>query len=96
MNENEARDLLKYELEKFSKLPYEKLTTYIHQPSIIKNVGCGGRHYQVEIKIVWNQHYRQDVCVIGAIHDGGWRALLPLLESFIITPDGEIKDTRGI
>ncbi|MEE9421744.1 MAG: hypothetical protein V3V50_01165 [Gammaproteobacteria bacterium] len=96
MNESDARELLKSELEIFSRLPYAELTGYIHHASIIKNVESNGTHYQVEIKIVWNQRYRQDVCVIGAIHDGGWRALLPLLESYIVSPDGDVRNTKGV
>ena len=96
MNETDARELLKSELEKFYTLPYAELTKCVHHPSIIKNVEYNGIHYQVEIKIVWNRRYREDLCVIGAIHDGGWRALLPLLESFIVSPLGDIKDTKGI
>lgn len=96
MNEDDARELLKSELKKFYRLPYAQLASYIHQPSILKNVESKGTHYQVEIKIVWNQRYRQDICIIGAIHDGGWRALLPLLESIIIGPDGKIRETQGI
>ncbi len=96
MNEDDARELLKSELEKFYSLPYDELATHVHQPSVIKNVESKDTHYQVEVKIVWNQRYKQDICIIGAIHDGGWRAILPLLESIIVGPDGEIRNTKGI
>ena len=88
--------MLKSELERFYNLPYDELTAWVYKPSVIKNVQGNGAAYQVEVKVVWNQHVREDVCVIGAIHDGGWRALLPLLESFVVTPQGDIRDTRGI
>lgn len=96
MNEDEARELLKSELACFYTLSYQALTQHIHSPSVIRTIQHNGTPYQVEIKVVWNQRYREDVCVIGAIHDGGWRALLPLVESFVVTPQGEIRHTRGI
>ena len=96
MNEDDARELLKSELEKLHRLPYAELAEYIHQPSISKSVESHGTHYQVEIKVVWNHRYKQDICIIGAIHDGGWRTMLPLLESIIVGPDGEIRSTKGI
>jgi hypothetical protein len=42
----------------------------------------------VEISAVWDGRPGGDIRVIASIDDGGWRAFLPVTESFIIAPDG--------
>jgi len=35
---------------------------------------------------------RQTLRVMGSVDDGGWRALSPLTDSFILAPDGSFVD----
>jgi hypothetical protein len=49
---------------------------------------ASGRRYQVEIQAVWDDREGGDVRVMFGIDDGGWRAFLPLTDSFIIRRDG--------
>lgn len=43
---------------------------------------------QVEISVFWDDRPDSDIRVILSIDDGGWRAFLPVTDSFIIAADG--------
>ena len=47
-----------------------------------------GKQYQVEIEFFWDGKPDKNIRVMGAIDDGGLRAMMPLTESFILSPDG--------
>lgn len=61
-------------------------------------MGCGpivltirsddGTECCVEIEAFWDDRPDADVRVIFAIDDGGWRAFVPVTDSFIIAKDG--------
>jgi hypothetical protein len=36
---------------------------------------------------MWDDDYQQNIRVMGAVDDGGWRAFMPLTDSFIMAPD---------
>jgi hypothetical protein len=40
------------------------------------------------LKFFWDGREEENLRVIAAIDDGGWRALSPLSEDFIVAPDG--------
>ena len=42
----------------------------------------------VEINAMWDDKPNSDIRVIASIDDGGWRAFVPVSDSFIIAPDG--------
>lgn len=42
----------------------------------------------VEINAFWDDKPEGDIRVIASIDDGGWRAFVPVADSFIIAPDG--------
>ena len=89
MDKVEAQSLLAAELEIFRALTYAEL---------VKKIGTDARNYerkassevvyQVQIQFYWDGREGEDVRVLGAIEDGGWRAFLPLADSFIMGPDG--------
>ena len=47
-----------------------------------------GREYQLEIQYLIDDPRTDDVRVMVAIDDGGWRAFAPLCRDFVMSPDG--------
>jgi hypothetical protein len=61
----------------------------LNAPSVAFELrGPSGAEYQVEIEAVWDSRQKGHVRVIASIDDGGWRAFVPLCDSFIKAPDG--------
>ena len=58
------------------------------EPITSEFVADDGTDCQVEINVFWDHKPDGDIRVIFAIDDGGWRALLPVTDSFIIARDG--------
>lgn len=56
-----------------------------HQ-SVVK--GASGTDYQVDVQVVWDGEAHGNIRVIGSIDDGGWRAVVPLTDAFLLAPDG--------
>lgn len=42
----------------------------------------------VEINAMWDDKPDGNIRVIASIDDGGWRAFVPVSDSFIVAPDG--------
>jgi hypothetical protein len=42
----------------------------------------------VEVQVVSDGETHGNIRVIGSIDDGGWRAVVPLTEAFLLAPDG--------
>ena len=90
MNKNEARAVLKAELEKYRKRSYESLTELLDQLDAYEVQGPSGVTYQLEIQAVWDGEPNSHLRVMGGIDDGGLRsAFSPLTEDFILTPEGD-------
>jgi hypothetical protein len=89
MDKAEARKVLAEELQRWRTRPYNELVSLIDGEPFTKEVpGGSGVTYQIEIEVVWDHKPRGDVRVLGAIDDGGWRALFPLGDDLILSPDG--------
>ena len=59
-------------------------------------VGEDGITYRVEIEAIWDIARKKDVRVIVSVDDGGWRALRPLAQSFVMHPDGSfVEESTG-
>jgi hypothetical protein len=50
--------------------------------------GPSGTTYQVKTHAVWDGKAGGDLRLFVEVDDGGWRAFVPLSESFIVSPDG--------
>ena len=48
--------------------------------------------YRVRIEAVWDIARKKDVRVVVSVDDGGWRALRPLSQGFVIRPDGSFTN----
>ena len=90
MDEREARNLLSEKLAEYRALSYSHLASRIDTCDVVcvEVVGPSGVEYQIEVQFVWDGQSGGDVRVLGSIDDGGWRAFVPLCDSFIMAPDG--------
>ena len=88
MNKQEAQSLLRKTLKRYKKWPYDELRDMIGKIDTLQIKGETGTEYQVEVQVFWDNKLKQNIRVSGAIDDGGWRAFLPITDSFIVAPDG--------
>jgi hypothetical protein len=57
-------------------------------PITLDMVGNDGSECQVEINAFWDSDPDRDIRVMFSIDDLGWRAFVPVTDSFIIARDG--------
>jgi hypothetical protein len=88
MNEQIANSLVDAELKRLRKLPYFELRNLVARPQSLKVVGEDEKTYQLEIQAVWDRKKDEDLRVIVAVDDGGLRSFKPLIQDFIVRPDG--------
>lgn len=89
MNNQEARTVLASVLTPYRDHSYVQLCVMIGQPKrVLRATGPSGVEYQIDIDAYWDSRSGGDVRVFGCIDDMGWRAFLPLTDSFIKAPDG--------
>ncbi len=88
MNAKEARKILSEVISDLRKLSYEELSRLRGEPETREIVGDSGTKYQLEIIVFIDGPKVQSLRVSFGIDDGGWRALFPVTDSFIIAPDG--------
>jgi hypothetical protein len=88
MDNHEAKILLQKTLEQFRQYSFKELQASIGNIFTFQVDGGSGVQYQIEVEAFWDGKPGQDIMVVGAIDDGGWRAFSPLSDSFIIRPDG--------
>jgi hypothetical protein len=94
MDKQEAGSLLRERLAEYRRLPYPDLAARVGTDEQGEVVGPSGVRYQTEIEIVWDSRPGGAVLVLGSIDDGGWRAFLPLCDSFAVAPDGTFLGER--
>ncbi|MEX0754888.1 MAG: hypothetical protein WD556_07180 [Actinomycetota bacterium] len=88
MDTTEAVNLLSARVAELRTLGYESLLEYL-TPENRRVEGDSGKEYQIETQAFWDSGQRhKNLRVIAAIDDGGIRALSPLTDDFIISPDG--------
>jgi hypothetical protein len=83
----EAMELLHNVLTGYRRQSHQALSAHIGQEECLQVTGASGTEYQIEV-----QFFRdgRGVLVVGSIDDGGWRAFVPLTESFVVHSDGSI------
>ena len=92
MNDDVAYVLIDSELRRLLELPYSELIKLVGAPEFRQVVGEDGTAYQIEIEAIWDITQGEDVRVIVSVDDGGWRALKPLTQDFVMRPDGTFVD----
>jgi len=82
--------LLAHECEMWRKRSYAELVATMGRDCCEHSdvVGPSGTTYQVEVNVFWDGAPGPNVRVLLSIDDGGWRAFVPLTDSFIMAPDG--------
>jgi len=89
MNKHEAQTLLAAKLAEYRDRSYAELTKKVGgQEDYYEMTGPSGAEYQTEILFFWDDKAGGNLRVAGSIDDGGWRAYLPLTDSFIVASDG--------
>lgn len=89
MDNTEAKALLASELRKYRSRSYGELRERIGSQDDFVAAAPSGRQYQIEVDFFWDDRPNGDIRVMGCIDDGGWRAMLPLTDSFILSPNGK-------
>jgi hypothetical protein len=92
MDEDVAYVLIDAELRRLLELPYSEISNLVGAPEMKQVVGDDGISYQLEIEAIWDINGDEDIRVIVSVDDGGWRALKPLTQDFVIRPDGSYVD----
>ena len=90
MNEQIAKALINSEMRQLEALSYAHLVTMIGKVETKELVGEDGKIYQLEIQAFWDSKKGEDVRLIVAADDGGWRVFKPLTDSFIMRSDGSL------
>jgi hypothetical protein len=90
MNEQVGYALIGAELRRLEGLSYSELAGLVGKVETKEVVGEDGKTYQLEIQAFWDSKKGEDVLLIVAADDGGWRAFKPLTDSFIMRPDGSL------
>lgn len=80
--------VLRDELQKYRSRSYSELITLVGQEINTEVRGQSGVTYQVEIRVFRDDGPEENLRVLGSIDDGGWRAFIPLTDSFILAPNG--------
>lgn len=92
MNEDVAYVLIDAELRRLLELPYSEIANLVGAPETKQVVGDDGNTYQLEVEAIWDINGDEDIRVIVSVDDGGWRALKPLTQDFVMRPDGSYVD----
>ena len=88
MDNAEAAALLKDHLAAYRLRPYSELLKLLGKPQVAELRSASGSTYQVEVEVFWDGRPGGALRILGSIDDGGWRALRPLCDDFILAPDG--------
>jgi hypothetical protein len=87
MNEIEAKEILERELAQYRGRSYSELLPLVDRSETFECQSPSGMTYQIEMQVFFDDESRRNLRVMGAIDDGGWRALKPMCDDFIIAPD---------
>jgi len=89
MDKAEARQLAVGKARELRAMPWAELRDrFLRNSETVEIAGPSGTAYQVKMHAVWDGKKDVDLRVFVEVDDGGWRAFVPLSESFIIAPDG--------
>jgi len=88
MNNVEARGIVVAESNKYRAKGYKDLLALLRRQDHYEVSSASGTLYQMEILAFWDDKPNGVLRVRGAIDDGGIRAYVPMIEDFLITPDG--------
>jgi hypothetical protein len=92
MDNGEAHRILSERLAEYRQRSYSELAHLVtaKQVDAFETTAPSGACYQLEVQFFWDHRPGGDIRVVGSIDDGGWRAFVPLTQSFIVSPEGKI------
>jgi hypothetical protein len=88
MDSAEAKALLLKESAKYRAKSYAELKALLGRQETYEVGSPSGVVYQLEIQAFWDDKPNDVLRVRAAIDDGGIRAYMPMIEDFLIAPDG--------
>ena len=88
IDKNEARQLLEAATRQLRMKGRRELEQLLKEPETAELVGPSGKTYQTEAQAFWDDKKGYDLRVLVSIDDGGWSAIAPMTDSFIVAPDG--------
>lgn len=88
MDSVEAKTILLHESMKYRAKSYDDLKCLLGQQDTYEVSGPLGIVYQLEIQAVWDGKPNDILRVTAGIDDKGIRAFIPMIEDFLIAPDG--------
>jgi len=89
VNRDEALTILRERICTLRNLSYEELLQFLGNATGDEVIAPGGQAYQVEVEAMWDDRPDSDLRIIASIDDGSLRwATLPLVQDFVIRPDG--------
>ena len=88
MNSGEARAVLLAESARYRAKSYRDLVYLLEHQDCYEVEGPSGVRYQLEIQAFWDDKPNDVLRVRAAFDDGGIRAFYPMVEDFLIAPDG--------
>jgi hypothetical protein len=88
IDKKEARQLLGAAIRRLRMKSRHELELLLKEPETATMVGPSGTTYQTEAQAFWDDRKGRDLRVLVSIDDGGWRAIAPMSDSFIVAPDG--------
>jgi hypothetical protein len=94
MGTAEAKSVLLHELGKYRTRSYEELRSLVELPETYFVSAPSGTRYQVEIEGIWDSEPNEVLRVHGMIDGGGIDPRHPMVECFLIRPDGEVMDVQ--
>jgi hypothetical protein len=80
--------ILRDHLRAYRQRSYHDLVALLGKPQVAELRGVSGATYQLEVVVQWDDRPGGALRVLGSVDDGGWRALKPLTDDFILAPDG--------
>jgi hypothetical protein len=89
MDKHEAQRILARRIEELRMEPHDLLRSHwLGQPDCEQVVADSGVEYQIEIEASWDDQAAGHLRLVASIDDGGWRALAPITDGFVVAPDG--------
>ena len=90
MDKSQAKSVLAKQLARYRTKTYADLGRLIGELDVFEVTEPDGVVYQIEIQVMWDHKPDGAIYVMAGIDDGGWRAFAPLIDGFIMTPEGRI------
>jgi hypothetical protein len=93
VDKQEARQILDEEVRKLRRRSYADLRdSLLSAPNTFEVKGASGTLYQVETQAHWDRGKDGPLRLFVSVDDGGWRAVVPMSQSFILAPEGSFVD----